>query len=158
MAIAMALLTAGAFTTSFAWVASGLVLQGIGYGLGTPSISSAASNAAPEDDIGIVSAVSRLMGSMGSSFGVTLLTLIYGGHDVASAFAAAFATGGVLAVGAFSVAGVAGGMAKPATTQARSPARRRYGSRPASRNSSDASPRAAIDRHTSSFGSIATRS
>jgi MFS family permease len=104
MAIAMALLTAGAFTTSFAWVASGLVLQGIGYGLGTPSISSAASNAAPEDDIGIVSAVSRLMGSMGSSFGVTLLTLIYGGHDVASAFAAAFATGGVLAVGAFSAA------------------------------------------------------
>jgi MFS family permease len=102
MAVSMGLLTAGAWATSFAWVAIGLVLQGVGHGLSTPSISSAAASAAPDDEIGIVSAVSRLMGSMGASFGVTLLTLIYGGVDAPSAFAAAFAVGGVLAAAAFS--------------------------------------------------------
>ena len=80
--------------------ASGLVLQGLAYGLCTPSISSAASNAAADEDLGIASAVSRLFGSVGSSFGVTLLTLLYGGVNTPRSFAIAFGAGGVLAVGA----------------------------------------------------------
>lgn len=100
MCVAMLVLGAAAYVSSFAGVAIGLVLQGLGYGLGTPSIASAASNAAAEEDIGIASAVSRLMGSMGSSFGVTLLTLLYGGVDTPRAFTLAFGAGGLLAVGA----------------------------------------------------------
>lgn len=101
MCVAMLVLGVAAYVSSFAGVAIGLVLQGLGYGLGTPSIASAASNAAAEEDIGIASAVSRLMGSMGSSFGVTLLTLLYGGVDTPRAFTLAFGAGGLLAIGAF---------------------------------------------------------
>ena len=100
MAVSMGVLGLGALASSFWGVGIGLVLQGLGYGLGQPSISSAASNAAAEEDIGVASAVSRLMGSVGSSFGVTLLTLIYGGINTPRSFALAFGAGGVLAVGA----------------------------------------------------------
>lgn len=100
MAVSMGVLGLGALASSFWGVGVGLVLQGIGYGLAQPSISSAASNAAAEEDIGVASAVSRLMGSVGSSFGVTLLTLIYGGINTPRSFALAFGAGGVLAVGA----------------------------------------------------------
>lgn len=100
MSVSMGMLGAAAYLSSFAGVAIGLVLQGLGYGLAMPSISSAASNAAAEEDIGIASAVSRLMGSMGASFGVMLLTLLYGGVDTPRAFALAFAAGAALAVGA----------------------------------------------------------
>lgn len=100
MSVSMVALAAAAHGASFAGVAIGLVLQGLGYGLGMPSITSAASNAAAEEDIGIASAVSRLMGSMGASFGVTLLTLLYGGVDTPRAFTLAFAAGGMLAIGA----------------------------------------------------------
>ena len=100
MAVSMGVLGLGALASSFWGVGVGLVLQGLGYGLGQPSISSAASNAAAEEDIGVASAVSRLMGSVGSSFGVTLLTLIYGGTNTPRSFALAFGAGGVLAVGA----------------------------------------------------------
>jgi len=97
MLLAMGVQSFGALHSSLAGVGIGLVLQGVGYGLGMPSISSAASNAAPEEDLGISSAVSRLMGSVGSAFGVTLLTLLYGGVDTPRAFAIAFGAGGALA-------------------------------------------------------------
>jgi MFS family permease len=97
MVVSMGVLSAGAWTSSFVVVAIGLVLQGISYGLCTPSITSAASNAASEDDLGISSAVSRLMGSVGSAFGVTLLTLLYGGVVSPAAFTTAFGAGGLLA-------------------------------------------------------------
>jgi hypothetical protein len=44
--------------------------------------------------------VSRLFGSVGSAFGVTLLTLLYGGINTPRSFAIAFGAGGLLAVGA----------------------------------------------------------
>ena len=100
MALSMGVLSLAALASSFWGVGVGLLLQGLGYGLGQPSISSAASNAADEEDIGVASAVSRLMGSVGASFGVTLLTLIYGGANAPRAFALAFGAGGVLAIGA----------------------------------------------------------
>jgi len=43
--------------------------------------------------------ITILKGSVGSSFGVTLLTLIYGGTNSPRSFAFAFGAGGVLAVG-----------------------------------------------------------
>ena len=100
MAVSMGVLGLGALASSLWGVGSGLVLQGIGYGLSQPSLSSSASNAANDEDIGVASAVSRLMGSVGASFGVTLLTLIYGGSNAPRAFALAFGAGGVLAIGA----------------------------------------------------------
>ncbi len=100
MVVSMAVLSLAALASSFWGVGVGLLLQGLGYGLGQPSISSAASNAADEEDIGVASAVSRLMGSVGASFGVTLLTLLYGGTNAPRAFALAFGAGGVLAIGA----------------------------------------------------------
>lgn len=100
MTFSMIVLTGGALASSFWAVGVGLVLQGLGYGLCMPSISSAATSAAAEEDLGIASAVSRLMGSVGASFGVTLLTLIYGGANTPRSFALAFGAGGVLAIGA----------------------------------------------------------
>ena len=101
MVVGIGVLAWGAWLVHFATVAAGLLLQGLGYGLCTPSISSAASNAGHEDDVGVTSAVSRMMGSIGSAFGVTLLTLLYGGVDAPRALATAFGAGGVLAFAAF---------------------------------------------------------
>jgi MFS family permease len=89
----MAVLAAGVWAHAFAAVGAGLVLQGLGHGLGLPSLTSSASNAAADQDLGIASAVNRLTGAVGAAFGITLLTLVYGGGEAA---AAAFATGGVL--------------------------------------------------------------
>jgi DHA2 family methylenomycin A resistance protein-like MFS transporter len=100
MTVSMAVLAGAALASNLWGVGVGLLLQGLAYGLCTPSISSAASNAAPDEDLGIASAVSRLFGSVGSSFGVTLLTLLYGGVNTPRSFAIAFGTGGVLATGA----------------------------------------------------------
>jgi len=101
MAVAMAILSAASHASMLIGVGVGLVLQGIAYGLCTPSITTAASNAGTEEELGITSAVSRLMGSVGSAFGVTLLTLLYGGNATAGGFQAAFGAGGALAVAAF---------------------------------------------------------
>jgi len=104
MAVAMAILAAASRASMLIGVGVGLVLQGIAYGLCTPSITTAASNAGTEEELGITSAVSRLMGSVGSAFGVTLLTLLYGGNATAGGFQAAFAAGGALALAAFAAA------------------------------------------------------
>jgi EmrB/QacA subfamily drug resistance transporter len=92
-------------TTSLAviaWAAShgqivafgaGLVLQGLGHGLALPSLSSAVANAVPEQDLGIASACSRLTGTVGTAFGITALTLVYGGVDTGPAFQTAYLAG-----------------------------------------------------------------
>ena len=72
---------------------AGLVLQGLGYGLGLPSLNSAVANAVPERDLGIASAGSRLTGTVGTAFGITALTLVYGGHNAGPAFQTAFLAG-----------------------------------------------------------------
>jgi MFS family permease len=100
MAVAMAILASAAHASMLAGVCVGLVLQGIAYGLCTPSITTAASNAGTEEELGMTSAVSRLMGSVGSAFGVTLLTLLYGGNATADGFQTTFRAGGALAVAA----------------------------------------------------------
>jgi dipeptide/tripeptide permease len=72
---------------------AGLVLQGLGHGLALPSLSSAVANAVPERDLGIAAAASRLTGTVGTAFGITVLTLVYGGVNAGPAFQAAFLAG-----------------------------------------------------------------
>jgi MFS family permease len=69
---------------------AGLVLQGLGHGLALPSLSSAVANAVPDGDLGIASAGSRLMGTLGTAFGITALLLMYGGDDSAAVFQRAY--------------------------------------------------------------------
>jgi len=68
----------------------GLVLQGLGHGLALPSLSSAVANAVPDRDLGIASAGSRLMGTLGTAFGITALLLMYGGDDSGEVFQRAY--------------------------------------------------------------------
>ncbi len=76
---------------------AGLVLQGLGHGLALPSLSSAVANAVPEKDLGIASAGSRLMGTVGTAFGITVLTLVYGGDNTGPAFLVAYGVGAIFA-------------------------------------------------------------
>ena len=93
---------AGATLQSSLWLLGiGLVLQGVGHGLALPSLTSAVSNAVEEQDLGIASATNRLTGQAGAAFGITLLSLVYGGVNTPGALAAAFLAGAVL--GGFSL-------------------------------------------------------
>jgi MFS family permease len=69
---------------------AGLVLQGLGHGLALPSLSSAVANSVPDRDLGIASAGSRLMGTLGTAFGITALLLLYGGDDSGVVFQRAY--------------------------------------------------------------------
>lgn len=69
---------------------AGLVLQGLGHGLALPSLSSAVANSVPDRDLGIASAGSRLMGTLGTAFGITVLLLMYGGDDSGAVFQTAY--------------------------------------------------------------------
>jgi MFS family permease len=97
MTVALLIIAWGAAQTALWAVGVGLVLQGVGHGLGLPSLTSAIASGVPEEDLGIASAANRLTGQVGSAFGITLLTLVYGGVNEPAAFSAAFATGAVLA-------------------------------------------------------------
>lgn len=77
-------------------VGAALVLQGMGHGLALPSLTSAISNSVPERDLGVASAASRLTSQAGAAFGITLLTLVYGGNDTGEALALALLAGAIL--------------------------------------------------------------
>ena len=72
---------------------AGLVLQGLGHGLALPSLSAAVANSVPDRDLGIASAGSRLMGTLGTAFGITALLLVYGGDDSGASFQTAYLAG-----------------------------------------------------------------
>ena len=72
---------------------AGLVLQGLGHGFALPSLTSAVANSVPERDLGIASAGSRLTGTVGTAFGITVLTMVYGGENTGPAFQTAFLAG-----------------------------------------------------------------
>jgi MFS family permease len=97
MTASMAVLCWGVGVGSLLAVCAGLVLQGLGHGLGLPALTSSAASAAADEDLGIASAVNRLTGTIGAAFGITLLSLLYGGDASAASLARAFAAGGVLA-------------------------------------------------------------
>ncbi len=93
---ALVVIVVGVRETSLLVFGVGLVLQGAGHGLGLPSLSSSIANAVPESDLGIASAANRLTAQAGSAFGITLLSLVYGGVNTADGLARAFAVGAVL--------------------------------------------------------------
>ena len=74
----------------------GLIFQGLGHGWSQPSITAAISRSVDESDLGIAAASNRLFGQGGAAFGITLLTLAYGGRDTPEAFASAFIVGTAL--------------------------------------------------------------
>ena len=80
----------------------GLVGQGAGHGLSQPSITAAIAHSVSESDLGIAAGVNRLMGQGGAAFGITILTLAYGGVKSPEAFSLAFGAGAILSV--FSIA------------------------------------------------------
>jgi len=89
----LALIAWSAWAGVFLGFAAGLVLQGLGHGLALPSLTSAIANSVPERDLGIASAGSRLTGTMGTAFGITVVTLVYGGVNEGGAFLHAFLAG-----------------------------------------------------------------
>jgi EmrB/QacA subfamily drug resistance transporter len=98
MTVSLVVMALGVAEASILGVGAGLVLQGLGHGLGLPSLTSSVSNAVPEESLGIASATNRLTGTAGSAFGITLLTLVYGGTNTGDAFALALLTGAALSM------------------------------------------------------------
>jgi MFS family permease len=77
-------------------VAVGFFLQGIGFGLMRPAISTALADAVDEHDLGVAGAAERLTGQIGVAFGITLMATAYAG-DV-DRFSLGFALGTLFAV------------------------------------------------------------
>jgi EmrB/QacA subfamily drug resistance transporter len=98
LTVGLVLVAAGALQESLWILGAGLVLQGMGHGLGLPSLTSSVSNAVPEESLGIASAASRLCNQAGAAMGITLLTLVYGGVNSGRAFALAFCVGAGLSL------------------------------------------------------------
>ena len=95
---ALIVIAVGTASESLVGVGAGLILQGLGHGLGLPSLTSAVANAVPERDLGIASAANRLTGQVGTAFGITALTIVYGGDNTGSGLGAAFGLGAGLAM------------------------------------------------------------
>jgi MFS family permease len=93
MTAALALIAWSAWNESIVAFAIGLVGQGVGHGLSQPSITAAISRSVDESDLGIAAAANRLLGQGGAAFGITALSLAYGGVNEGRAFALAFAAG-----------------------------------------------------------------
>jgi MFS family permease len=86
----------GAYQESLPLFIAGLIGQGAGHGLSQPSIAAAIARSVDESDLGIAAASNRLMGQGGAAFGITLLTLTYGGVESSGAFGGAFVAGTLL--------------------------------------------------------------
>jgi MFS family permease len=95
-------LAIGAATSSLLVViVAGFLLQGIGFGLLRPAISTALADGVDESDLGVASAAERLTGQVGVAFGITVLATVYGSEidrfPLAFAVGAAFAMAGAVA-------------------------------------------------------------
>lgn len=100
VAVSLLVVAYGTASSSLAALCVGLVLQGLGSGLGTPPMTSAVACAVPNKDLGIAAAASRLTSQVGVAFGITTLTMVYGGINTGAALAHAFLVGAALALGA----------------------------------------------------------
>jgi EmrB/QacA subfamily drug resistance transporter len=105
MTLALAVIALGTRETSLLAFGAGLALQGLGHGLGLPSLTSAVASAVPDRDLGIASAANRLTGQVGTAFGITALTIAYGGVNTGAGLGSAFALGAGLAGLSFAAAG-----------------------------------------------------
>lgn len=104
MIVALLVIALGSFQASLVALGIGLVLQGLGHGLGLPSLTSAVASAVPDRDLGIASAANRLTAQLGNAFGITALTIAYGGDATGVGFARTFALGACFAVVALAAA------------------------------------------------------
>ncbi|HVS13700.1 MAG TPA: MFS transporter, partial [Thermoanaerobaculia bacterium] len=84
MTLAFLLLAWGVVLPSVAVAGAGLVLLGLGQGLARPSLLASIASAGPEEHLGIASATARLTAQVGGSFGITVMTLVYGGAVIAA--------------------------------------------------------------------------
>jgi EmrB/QacA subfamily drug resistance transporter len=99
----MALFAVGAGTEVLGLAVAGLVLQGVGNGVARPSLSASLANSVPQEDLGIATASERMLFQVGAAFGITALTVTYGGTNTGPAFMRAY----LLGVGLGAVAVVA---------------------------------------------------
>lgn len=104
MTLGLLCISLGAIWVSAPTMAAGLILQGLGHGFAQPPLTSAALGAVPEADLGIAAATNRLTGQVGVAFGITALTMVYGGQNEPLAFARAFSFGAALAAISFVLA------------------------------------------------------
>ncbi len=95
IACSMAVLAMGTANTWIYLVGAGLVLQGLGQGLCSPSLNAAVAGAVPQESLGIATAANRLVSQIGTAFGITLLTGIYASP---SGYQPAFMAGGAMAL------------------------------------------------------------
>jgi len=98
MTLGLLLVAWAAYEQSIVGFILGLLGQGAGHGLSQPSLTAAIAHSVSESDLGIAAGVNRLMGQGGAAFGITILTLAYGGVKSPDAFALAFGAGAVLSV------------------------------------------------------------
>jgi MFS family permease len=97
LAASMTALAIGSATDSLLTVViGGFVLQGVGFGLLRPAITTALADSVDERDLGMAGAAERLTGQVGVAFGITILATVYAG-DV-DRFAPAFAVAAVFAL------------------------------------------------------------
>jgi MFS family permease len=89
-------------------VVGGFVLQGTGFGLLRPAVSTALADSVDEHDLGMAGATERLVNQLGVVFGITILASLYASE--VDRFPLAFAVGAAFAVVA---AAAAPGMARP---------------------------------------------
>jgi EmrB/QacA subfamily drug resistance transporter len=89
----MLLFAVGAGAEVIGLVVVGLVLQGIGNGVSRPSLSASLANSVPQDDLGIATASERMLFQVGAAFGITALTVAYGGTNTGPAFMWAYLLG-----------------------------------------------------------------
>ena len=90
MTLALLVMAWSAFEVSLIAFAVALVAQGVGDGLSQPPLASAIARAVDQSDLGIASGANRMVGQAGSSFGIALLTLIYGGVARPEVFGSSF--------------------------------------------------------------------
>ena len=109
MTVALSVIALGTRETSLLVFGVGLALQGLGHGLGLPSLTSAVASSVPDRDLGIASAANRLTAQVGTAFGITALTIAYGGVNTGAGLGSAFALGAGLA----GVSLVAAGFMRP---------------------------------------------
>ncbi len=113
LAAGLAALGVGAAIESIWVVVLGLVLQGLGHGLVRPPASAALANSVDEDNLGIAAAAERLLGQLGTAFGITLLAAVYAGQTDGEHAATAFGVGVALALcGVAAASAMRGGVSR----------------------------------------------
>ncbi len=97
LAVSMGMFAVSVLVESIPLFILGSVLQGLGHGFNRPSISASLANSVPQGDLGIAAASERMLFQVGAAFGITVLTVIYGGSGQAGDFAVAYVVGAALA-------------------------------------------------------------